>query len=204
MRFTLISLCAAGGMLLLACGGSIAELPDGTPKPHSSLDAGAAGPEVLFTEDPATWWLTGKDPDLYSLTSVDTQVVVDGKATTRIEQVAKHGHNDIPWAFARPDSRSATPYRGKRMRMTAQMKTEAATSGGGWLWLRFNDGATGMCNMDERLVKGTNDFAPVSCVLDVPTDTEWFAFGFGLSGSGKVWLSTVTFEAVGTDVPIAR
>ncbi len=211
MRFSLIYVRAAAFGLLAACGGSIAEIPDANPKTDSPLDAGAAGAEVLFTEDPSTWVLAGQNPDLYALMATDTAVMRNGKAATRLSQVGKQGNPSIPWATAMSrETKPATSYRGKRIRMRAEMKTENV-SDGGWLWLRL-DGVgkpLTICNMQphdsaDRTLKGTHDFTPMSCVLDVPSSTDALTFGFGLTGSGDAWIGAVTFELVGTDVPIAQ
>src|SRR5262249_28088932 len=93
----------------------------------------------------------------------------------------------------------------KRVRMRADIKTENAPIGA-WLWFRIEDVAAAVlkvCNMSrvDLRVKGTNDFATYSCVLDIPDSTDIFAYGFGLSVPGKAWIANVVFESVGLEIP---
>ena len=39
-------------------------------------------------------------------------------------------------------------------------------------------------------------------VLDVAVDATGISFGILLSGTGEVWMSDVSFEEVGKDVPV--
>jgi hypothetical protein len=93
--------------------------------------------------------------------------------------------------------------RGRRYRMRARIKTENATAG--WLWWRIDGPGfyeiDNMGNPVDRRVKGTKDWQQVSLVMDVAETATGFAFGSGLTGQGKVWVSSITFDQVGTDVP---
>ena len=97
----------------------------------------------------------------------------------------------------------AVEYRGKRLRLAAYVKSEAVESWAG-LWMRVDGSvkATAFDNMQNRPIKGTQNWTPHSIVLDVAPNATAVAFGILLSGSGTVWIDDVTFEIVGQDVPV--
>jgi hypothetical protein len=96
----------------------------------------------------------------------------------------------------------AEKYRGKRLRLSAFVKSEDVEGWSG-LWMRV-DGKekTGLAfdNMMGRPIKGTNGWEKYEIVLDVPDDAEEIYYGALLAGKGKVWVDDVTFDAVGKDV----
>lgn len=99
----------------------------------------------------------------------------------------------------------ADNYRGKRIRLTASLKTKDIDPGTG-LWMRV-DGAERMLavdSMSQRLIKGTTDWADYSSVLDVPADAIGISYGVrGLNlESGQVWADDFMLETVGTDVEV--
>jgi hypothetical protein len=97
----------------------------------------------------------------------------------------------------------ATEYRGKRVRMTAQVKTENVAEWAG-MWLRVDQMQKPVAfdNMANRPIKGTNDWMPVSIVLDVDANATGLAFGVLLAGRGAAWVDDVNFEVVGRDVAV--
>jgi hypothetical protein len=97
----------------------------------------------------------------------------------------------------------ADDYRGKRVRMSAFVKT-AEVEGKAGLWMRI-DGKekTGLAfdNMMERPVKSTTDWKKYEVVLDVPAEAEEIFFGFLVAGKGRGWVDDIKFEVVNNDVP---
>jgi hypothetical protein len=55
--------------------------------------------------------------------------------------------------------------------------------------------------MNNRAVKGTADWQEASVVLDVPKGASALAYGFFVSGGGKMWVNGQKIEEVGADVP---
>jgi hypothetical protein len=92
---------------------------------------------------------------------------------------------------------------GKRVRLTAQVKTLDAT-GHAALWLRFDAGSTTVAfdNMDNRPISGTTPWTSVSIVLDVPRSADMVAFGGLLVGTGTMWFDELKFEVVDSSVPV--
>ena len=85
---------------------------------------------------------------------------------------------------------TAGRYRGKRVRLTAELRTEEVV-GAGTIWMRI-DGvkrAIRFDNMETRTADGvlrdTTDWTRREVVLDVPADAESIHFGFYLRGAWK-------------------
>jgi hypothetical protein len=103
---------------------------------------------------------------------------------------------------------SADQYRGKRLELAADLKTEAA-SGMGSIWMRV-DRSPGQSirfdNMGQRradgALKGTVDWTARKIVLDVPDEATSIHFGILLQGSGKVWVKDFRLQEVSQDVAL--
>ena len=191
-RFTRTSPVAT--ILALALGLSLAAQIGAQPQDQST------NPN-LTTKAPSGWWKNGSKPEAY-VVGVDKDKAHDG----------------LPSAYARSIEPSidgfggmmqmcdAHSFLGKRLRLSAWMKTEDANDGGAHLWFRIDakeGGAMlGFDNMDSRPVKGSADWRNYSIVLDVPSNAGALAFGFFIDGTGRVWVSGVKLEEVGLDVPI--
>jgi hypothetical protein len=98
----------------------------------------------------------------------------------------------------------ADKYAGKRVRLSAFVKTEALDEQG-HLWMQWvrqskDGGQTGASF--AWLPKGSADWQNYEAVLDVPQYADSIEFGVFLSGPGTIWLNSVVFEIVGPDVPI--
>lgn len=158
---------------------------------------------ALCAAVPRGWYLSGSNPADYESGMDQTQYeghrVVYLKATT----TATKGFGTLMQDF------QADNYAGKRVRLSAMMKSENVANWAG-LWMRV-DKSTGASsspkmlafdNMQDRPVKGTQDWKNYQVVLDVPSDATGIAFGLLLNGSGNVLLSNVKIETVGLDVPL--
>jgi hypothetical protein len=100
------------------------------------------------------------------------------------------------------------PWLGKRIRLTARLKSENVRRA--YLWLRVDGDTINGTAAHRSLafntggpVGGTTDWKRYEIVLDV-SDQSWrIAYGFVLSGvTGKAWADGFTIESVGTDVPV--
>ena len=151
---------------------------------------------AVTADPPKGWFMAGSHPQNYEV-SVDTTVKHSGKASARIKFIAAkaEGFGTLMQMFKADD------YRGKRVRMSAWMRSEDADSA--QLWLRL-DGAKGMLgfdNMGSRPVKGTSDWKKFEITLDVPAITLNIGFGGMVNGKGQAWVDDFMFEVVGQDVP---
>lgn len=90
---------------------------------------------------------------------------------------------------------NASPYRGKKIRLTAHLKAEV-TSGQAQMWLRVDkaDKTMGFFdNMDSRPVKSPQ-WKVYETVGYVDQDASAIVFGSFLRGMGKMWLDGVKLE----------
>jgi hypothetical protein len=159
----------------------------------------AAGPNVT-TAAPSGWWKNGSKTEAY-VVGVDKDTTHGGQPSA----YAKSIEPAIDGFGGMMQICDAQNYVGKRLRLSAWVKTENANDGGVHLWFRIDGkggGAMlGFDNMDSRPVKGTTDWKNYSIVLDVPASAGALAFGFFIDGTGHAWINGVKLEAVGTDVP---
>lgn len=155
------------------------------------VDRAKSGAENL----PKGWMHLGDRPLHYEM-SVDTVATHGGKASARITFIGKkaEGFGTLMQTIKADD------YRGKRIRMSAWMKTEDAQSAS--LWLRI-DGAKhnlGFDNMSDRAVTGTTEWTEYALVLDVPEEAVNVSFGAIVAGKGQAWVDDCSIEVVGTVV----
>ena len=100
----------------------------------------------------------------------------------------------------------ADSYRGKRVRLSAYVRTRDVGMNGAGIWMRVdgNGGMLALDNMLDRAIRGTADWRLVSVVLDVPVDAEGIAFGFLLASSGEAWADDFTLAIVGSDIDVTN
>lgn len=151
---------------------------------------------VLTDDAPKDWVKAGDHPQNYEM-RLDKSVKHGGRASASIKFIAEkpEGFGTLMQNFA------ADVYRGKRLRMSAWMRTENADSAQLWLRLDSAKGTVGFDNMGNRKVTGTTVWKKVELTLDVPAETVGIAFGVLISGKGQVWVDDFTFEVVGKDTP---
>jgi hypothetical protein len=149
-------------------------------------------------ELPAPWFMKGDKIESYDA-GVDPAVVRDGKPSAFLKSKADKidGLATIKQRF------SADKYRGKRLKVSAWLKTSNVKDAAG-VWLRIDGNEHKMLafdNMENRPVKGTTDWKQYSCVLDVPEFAHSIHFGFLLFDTGEVWANSFQLQVVSNDVP---
>jgi hypothetical protein len=144
------------------------------------------------------WWVAGTAPQDYEL-GLTTTGCQSGKCAFIKANIANpHGFATLMQQLA-PDN-----YLGKRLRVSASLRTEEAAKA--QLWLRIdgpNGQPLGFYNMDDRPVTGTTGWKRYEVVLDVPAQAVGVAFGYFLFGKGEVWADGFKLEAVGKEVPVS-
>jgi hypothetical protein len=99
---------------------------------------------------------------------------------------------------------SAEQYLGKRVRLSAMLKTKDADSAQLWLQMQGPDNKMlSFYNMSDSPAKGTTDWKRYDAVLEVPKETKQIYFGYFLTGKGEAWANDFKIEAVGDDVPVS-
>jgi hypothetical protein len=162
-------------------------------------------PAIALAEPlPAGWTKAGNQPAEYDV-GTDTGTRHGGRASGFVKFVATepHGFGTLM------QTSGPGAYLGKRVRLSAFVKTEKVDRGWAGLWLRLDGPQAGQSprvlgfdNMQDRGIKATNDWKRVEIVLDVPAETVNLAFGVLLAGDGEVWIDDLAFEIVPQTVPV--
>ena len=145
------------------------------------------------------WHKAGSDPADYDMGN-DTTTAFTGNSSGYLRS-----NKADPKGFGTyMQTIDATDYRGKRMQLTAYVKSDRLVD---WaaVWMRVDAGSTpgiAFDNMRDRPIKGSQDWTQYRIVLDVENRATAIAFGILLSGQGTVWIDDVALDAVSTDVPV--
>jgi hypothetical protein len=151
----------------------------------------------LKTEAPKGWLKGGSKPADYEM-GVDARVKHQGKPCAHIKFIGTRakGFGTLMQVFG------ADNHRGKRLRMSAWMKTEKAEAA---LWMRVdgqNNEILDFDNMENRPIKGTTDWKEYEIVLDVPKAARLICFGAILAAKGQVWMNGFRFETADKNVAV--
>lgn len=157
---------------------------------------------VAFAQEglPNGWTRGGSAPINYQIT-VDETVKHSGKASANIQFIGTAANGFVTLT----QICQAEAYRGKRVRFSAWVKTDAPGDHA-QLWFRL-DAPTrmpGFDNMAGRPIKGRTDWKPYELVLEVPDDVAQLVFGLMSFGTGRVWLDDVKLEVVGNEVAVTN
>ena len=100
---------------------------------------------------------------------------------------------------------AAADYQGRRLRVSAFLKTEGVEGQAGlWMSIDTPEETAALDNMQDRSIVGDTDWTRYEIVLDAPPDTALASFGAWLEGLGKVWVDDFQVEVVGQDVPTTQ
>ncbi len=155
--------------------------------------------EITENGKPTAWNNFGSSDYILALDSVNTK---SGKYSASIEY--KEGNPDFKaWAFTIPDN-----YNGKKITLTAYVKTENVTDGYAGLWMRI-DPSIAFDNMNKNGIKGTTDWTKYEISLNMnPEKTKQIVIGGLLVGKGKMWIDNFSVSIDGKDIknlkPIER
>jgi erythromycin esterase len=156
-----------------------------------------------FGEPPADWrFLTRlRRYDFQVMTSDDRPH--SGKACALISRSPGKHYGEIVGSFTQ--RLDATHYRGKKIRLRAAARAEVSGMGN-MSWLRlsvakkgveqgFGTQAFAFDSMDKYPVTSA-EWRIFEIVSDVPMDADSISYGLYLTGDGKAWLDSVSFEVV--------
>jgi hypothetical protein len=141
---------------------------------------------------PERWASQQSVPNEYEI-RLDRGIFHSGKASLLVKSKL-----DSPKGFAQLSQRLvANYYRGKRLHMSAYLKTEM-TRGSARLWWQMIDQEGGVLaseDMSEKPVTGTTGWTKYEFIFDVPHQARDIAFGLIITGKGKVWADDFTIHA---------
>lgn len=143
-------------------------------------------------------WYSGGMGSGYS-TKLDSKVFQNGQNSALLESV-NESQSDF---YTLMQTMTVKDFSGKRVKMTGFIKSEG-TNVMGSMWIRIDDIGNKVTadfdNMMDRPVTGNSDWTKCEIVFDVPEKCA-IAFGFILSGTGKIWVDNVSFEIVSSTTP---
>ena len=162
------------------------------PKEPGNLD---------FSEGLKYWFVYPSNTQDYGY-GIDHSVKMSGKVSGYLKSVVAkpdpNGFGTVTQQFVGEE------YLGKRVRMSGYVKAEGVEQWAGLL-MRVDgpdpNKALSFDDMGIRPIKGTRDWKKYEIVLDVPDNSVDIAFGIHLSGKGQVWLDTIQFMVVDSNVP---
>jgi hypothetical protein len=96
----------------------------------------------------------------------------------------------------------ADNYRGKRIRLSAYVKTDKIEQMG-CIWMRFDDDSRMLMidEMDDRPITGTRDWTRYDIIMDVPKEAVRIVIGGALRGQGKIWVDDFQLDVVPETMP---
>mgnify|MGYP006149153235 CR=1 FL=1 len=140
------------------------------------------------------WFKAGDSPESY-ISGIDDKEFKTGSKSAYLQSVKK----SIKGFSTVMQTCNATSYLGKKIKITASIKTEKVKKWAG-LWLRIDGETTettlGFNNMSDRPIEGTTDWTEYSILMNVPETSKTLNFGALLNGNGKIWLNDVKFEVI--------
>ncbi|HEX9773608.1 MAG TPA: hypothetical protein VGA44_09090, partial [Steroidobacteraceae bacterium] len=97
----------------------------------------------------------------------------------------------------------AEPHRGKRLRVSAMLKSATVEdSAGVFVDVADGEGVLLFDTISQLTLRGTNGWARHAVVFDVPDNEAEITIGFALKGSGAVWADDFAFDVVDSGVPV--
>ena len=168
----------------------------------------AANPiSLAANEDIKGWRLVSSNPNDYEI-GVSKESVNMGSSSGYVRSV-----NPLSKGFATLKQEfSAQSYLGKRIRLTAFIKTKDVIEGAN-LWMSVEQQVNGKKeepiykptaydNMQNTCLVGTSDWKKYTIVLDVKNNSALIQFGLNLQFTGEVWIADVKIEVVDNDTPV--
>jgi hypothetical protein len=155
----------------------------------------AAGPSSEMVNDPS-WevpegW-TANETKLHEYrVGRDSGVVHSGKSSLFLKSLVARPTGSVKVV----QSFIAKPYLGKRVRLTAFVKSEAVVRRAALDLVASFDAATAK-------VAGTTSWKKYEVVVNVPAASDTIRIMLMLEGAGALWADDFTFEQVGSSVPI--
>jgi hypothetical protein len=142
------------------------------------------------------WFMSGRAADDYEF-KIEPRSGKSGGACAIIS-----ARSEAPQDFATLMQHFlADDYRKLRLRLSVWVRCESAESA--VIWMRIDENKRLLIYATGRpSITGARDWTRQEVVLDVDEEATWISFGIQFEGKGKAWLSDVSFEVVGEDVPV--
>jgi hypothetical protein len=124
--------------------------------------------------------------------SLDTQFSVEGAQSLLIERIKLE-----PYALAGQSIR-VIDYIGRRMTLTAYIRTDGVAENGGGLYYRIGGLTSNMSDdymaTDTQLILGTQEWKQLKMDFTIPLNARVLTVGAILQGPGKMWVDNVSLS----------
>lgn len=173
-------------------------MPQATPAAPAAEFQAAPLQESQPGKPPAGWVGGGRG----YIAEVDRSIAHSGDSSARITALAnRYGVGNVSQTL------DATAWRGKRVKFSAQLRTDSDSHGFSGLWMRVEAADGRLVAFDnmgakERRLYGTTQWTASQLVLDVPQTASIVNLGFVLSGTGRAWMDDVRVEVVDEKTPV--
>lgn len=159
-----------------------------------ALIASSVAAQVPGADSLPPGWRDGS-PASYAVTT-DRTVRHSGEASGKIRSRSSgtEGFGTILQGIRADD------YRGQRVRLTAWVKSQDAQTAQLWMRVDALNATLDFDNMDDRPIRGTQDWTRCDIVLDVPADALSIVFGLILV-DGTAWIDDVELAVVPAATP---
>jgi hypothetical protein len=128
---------------------------------------------------------------------LDSRVAHHGRASAYLRStVAAPKEHAVVWQGV-----SAERYRGKRIRVTAWVRTSDVSKGAGAFLKVLGVDPKLSLAYDRQDLSGSHDWTRQEMVVDVDPAARIIWFGLGLEGAGHAWIDDVSLEVVDASVP---
>jgi len=141
------------------------------------------------------WFLAGSHPDSYEIGLESNSDKGGNVAYLKSVTSPIEGFGTIMQSFEPVD------YLGKRIKLTGNIKAIDIDKWSG-MWMRIDgmkDGkreVMGFDNMQDRQIKGTQDWKQYEIILDVPQEATYVSYGVLIGGTGKMLIDSFKFEII--------
>jgi hypothetical protein len=173
------------------------------PKMAPPVADAAAVPELPSIQVPKGWFIRGSASKKYELRT-ERDSVFTGNYSARLSSHDKDVQPNL--AGSAVQAVLAAPYVGKRVELTAALRTENPMPRGNSVWLYVTDPARVVIAYQSVQLEpqgvSTGEWKRYRVVMDVPWHGEVLAYGFSLEGKGTLWIDDVKLSAVDVAVPV--
>jgi hypothetical protein len=144
-----------------------------------------------FWSVPTGWSADARDGAQYRV-GIDRDLLYEGKPTLFAMSLVPH---PAGWVRVFQNFR-ANRYRGKRVRLTALLRTDRVDNRP-LVLLQIDD------DQEQGRFSGAGPWKTYEIVEDVPADAGLIGFGFRFTGAGPLWIAKFSFDPVASSVPLS-
>lgn len=142
---------------------------------------------------PPPGWSTGLAYDTWPGARIVTHPVRTGAQAAEVD--GRHGPHGLPGVFRQ--AVNAEPYRGRRVRVSAWLRTDGSGAARAQLWARVDHGFSSTLEHDPPGPEPTERWTRRAVLLDVPVNASILTCGAWVAGEGHAWMDDVLIEAMG-------